>query len=322
MTSLVQAPRSTRRIADVNWQQKSLRQCLKALGLSDHEMRYSGCPLMISWAGNLPELIELVKRTWKQQVVKVHEATGNDPHQWKMLNIVYSATLKKISKYQRKTDKRVKTITFTCHVCNKSVTKKYVSRFQNKSFLCDNIDCIREYRRRKQRRLRQRDRVIKRMVCANDQCDKEFNMSDGRGRKRFCSDLCRMDQWRRDNEEKLKAQSKASHERRMAWKDWYAGLTEEQKEVIRVRTIETRRKRFENESPEKQAERRAKLNARMKAYRLKRKAEGRPITSKYIRREDWLAKKKEELKDKPWIYETLLQKYQRPDGTISSVAIK
>jgi hypothetical protein len=131
-----------------------------------------------------------------------------------------------------------------------------------------------------------------------------------------------MNHWHEKNIDKIKECQKIQQAKRPKWKDRWVTLTSEQQEEYRKNHFLRQQQRFENESPEKRAERLARNSEKMKEYRKRRAAMGNPIKTPYVDRETWLAKKKEQLKDKPWLYETILQKYLKPDGTISSVALK
>src|SRR5690606_27342864 len=74
-----------------------LKQCLLALGFSLEEMRYrKGCRSIIeNWVNEEKELLELVKKRWKELAVQYHEARGGDPEKWKNVNAIYSCALKK-----------------------------------------------------------------------------------------------------------------------------------------------------------------------------------------------------------------------------------
>lgn len=305
-------------IPSLDWHKQSLRRCLHALGISDGEMRYSKAPITRIWAGHIRELIDLVKRAWKREVIKVHEATGNDPEQWKMLNVVYSAAMRKLAPYLH----RGRSITFECHICERSITKKYVSRYQNKSFLCSDIKCIREYRKRKARKLRARYRITKELFCENPKCHTRFHLTNGKGRRRYCSDECRMNHWKEKNNEKIKKQAKARHTKKMPWKEWWKTLTSEQQQDYRRQHAERKQRRIENETPEERATRLDRNNQKMKQYKQRRAERGNPIPYKYIPRKEWLEKKKEQHKDKPWLYETILRQFILSDGRISAVKLK
>jgi hypothetical protein len=308
-------------IPPLDWRKQSLRGCLKALGISDEEMRFNNVPIVVSWAGHIDELVDLVKKAWKREVVKVHEATGNDPHLWKMLNVIYSVAMRKLAPSIRKFKNR-KTITFECHICGRSITKLYVSRYQNKSFLCSDIKCIREYRKRKARKLRMRYRITKEMFCEDPSCHARFHLTNGKGRRRYCSDECRINHWNEKNKEKIKTQIKARHTKRMPWKEWWKTLTPEQQQDYRQKHAERTRRRIDNETPEERAARLEKTNQKMKQYRQRRAEKGNPIPYKYIPKKEWLELKKEKLKDKPWLYETILRQFILPDGRISAIKLK
>ena len=89
------------KISTSDWNRQSLRKCLLALGFTDAEMRFrKGARFILeSWTGEEKDLLKLVKDKWKEKAVYFHEANHNDPEQWKNVNSLYSAILKKIHKY-------------------------------------------------------------------------------------------------------------------------------------------------------------------------------------------------------------------------------
>ena len=326
-SSIISVPRRKRIIPSQDWNNLTLRKCLSALGISKEEMRYTkGATNIVKfWKEDIEDLVTLAKVAWKKQVVLVHEANegGGDPEQWKLLNTLYATILKKLAPYIREKRKRKnKILEFDCMICGITFKKKIVSWVQYKSALCDNHECKKEYYRRRSRKQREKTRRVREIFCENLKCRKRMVISNWKGRRRYCSKECRMNHWKEKNISKIKERQKIQQAKRPKWKDKWVTLTPEQQEEYRKNHSLRQQQRYENESPGKRAERLARNNKRMKEYRKRRAALGNPIKNPYIKREEWLAKKKEQYKDKPWIYETILQKYKRPDGTISSVALK
>ena len=324
--SLVFVPQKKRLIPRRDWSKQSLRKCLLALGISEEEMRYRKGARSVRefWAGEVEALMDLAKVAWKKRVVLVHEANdGGDPEQWKILNTIYSTVLKKLAPFIRRSrNNQKKVFDFECMICGNTFKKKIVSWVQYKSSLCDNHECKKEYYRRRSRKQRAKERVGREIHCPNPKCGKRLVITNWKGRRKYCSEDCRITHWNEKNAEKIENQRKIRQEKRPKWREWWVTLTPEQQEEYRIKHSERTQKRHENETPEQRTARLAHNAAKRKEYLKRRAARGNPIKNYYVKREVWLAKKKEQLKDKPWIYETILQKYLRPDGTISSVALK
>lgn len=280
-----------------DWNSRSLRKCLIALGLTDLEMRYQkgARRILDSWTGEVESLLELVKKKWKQQVIKYHEATGGDIEKWKIVNTIYSAAIKKISPYLSKVRaKKNKTITFTCSICGEEKTKKLVSHFQYKSSICNNPECQKTYRRNKSRRQRALAKTNYRRICKNERCGKEFFTTNFN--KIYCCHKCFIATYTR------------KHRQKKDWNAFWNKLTEEQRTNYHRKRAERKQKRIENETPEQRSVRLEKIRIKMQVYREKRKLQGNPIKSKYVSLKDWLEKKQKECSNKPWIFETILLK--------------
>ena len=326
-SSIVLIPQKQRTLSRLDWSNQSLRKCLHALGFSDEEIKYKPGSISVlkSWEGEEKVLLELVKKRWKSEVVKCHEASDtSDPVKWKALNTIYSVILKKITPSIRINPGKpiARFIEFECMVCKGTFKKKIVSWVQYKSSLCNSPECQKEYNRRRTRKQRERYRINKEIFCEHPECGKRVIITNWQGRRRYCSNDCRVSHWHLKNKTKVEEQRKIRQEKRPRWKEWWDTRTPEQQKEYRINHLKLRQNRIENETPEKRRERLDRTNQKRKEYLNRRIAMGNPVKYVYVKREVWLAKKKEQLKDKPWIYETILQKYLKPDGTISHAALK
>jgi hypothetical protein len=249
-----------------NWSRKTLKQCLIALGFTLEEIRFrKGARFILqNWTGEERDLFQKVKKKWKALSVRHHEANGGDPEQWKNINSIFSSIEKKMHRYivEKKPDEYV---FFNCMICKKNFKKKLVSWMQLKSSLCDNIECIRTYRRNKARRRRLKHRTTREQFCENDKCHRRMHTQNPI--KRFCSRACCLKVWKANNKDRVLAQSRIQHSKR-PWKVWYAGLSPEQKTEYNKKTVEKRHNRLANETPEKKAAR----QARVAAYNKDRRA--------------------------------------------------
>ena len=298
-----------KRLLTTSWHNFGLRQCLLALGFTDQEMRYErGVRFILDqWINEVPDLIVLIKKKWKAQVIHYHEANGGDHEQWTRWNSIYSAALKKVS---RALHKDRNTIQLNCEICNRMFHKK-ITNSKRKTRVCSSSECRRLYKQKRSRERKQSKQIQFDRICANPGCGKRILTH--RRDHFFHSTVC----WRKVYNAIYHLQNK---HKRISWKALWTRLTPEEKEAALKQARERARARIEAESLEQRTVRLAKHNARMKAYRKKRAAEGRPLPNGNVPIEVWLAKKKEKLKDKPWIYETILQKYSFPDGSVSWAA--
>lgn len=306
MESLIVAPIKVINPTNIDWYSQSLRSCLHFLGISDDEMRFrKGARRIIeSWKDQENDLLELIKRKWKKQVVLYHEAAQNgDVEKWKEINTVYSAAVRKISSYLPKVKNRnCKIEYFTCKFCGKTFSKKIISHFQYKSFLCGDIKCTREYRKQKSYNYRKKLKTTFERTCT---CGRRFFTTVSK--KKYCCRECWNNDYLLRNESKLKEQQKIRQQRRTSWKEMFSRLTEEQKQEYRKKHRLQKQKRIESETPEQRKIRLQEKAKEMREYRKKRILEGRPIKTNYIPRKEWLEKKRLQYIDKPWIYETILQ---------------
>lgn len=318
-TALVIGSVTKSHIDKKDWSKQSLRTCLHVLGVTDQEMRFKRGVrgIMECWKKDAQVLLDLVKKKWKAQVVVHHEANGGDPEEWKNLNCLYSVIAKRIAPYIPKiAARKIKFITFDCVICLGTFTKKYVSRFQDKSCLCGKRECYLKNRSIRGKMLRMRYQGTEEVICENPECRKRFfPIGKARGKTRFCSPKCRRKVWAKKNADLLRKWDK-SYKTKRPWKVRFSEKTEEQKEEYRMRRADKTHALIDRETPEHKKARLAKIKVRMQKYRDKRKAEGNPV--KRTNRLEWLEKKKIELIDKPWIYETYVQIYK--DEICDSVA--
>jgi len=266
-----------------DWHKTPLRQCLHALGFTDAEIRHrKGLGFfMDGWTNEATTLLEMAKRRWKELVVPLHEANGGDPEQWKNLNSLYSAVVKKIAPHLKREQSNSRTmVSFTCIICKGKFRKKLVSWMQLKSCLCKDETCQREYRRIKS--AKNRPRFHREAFCENPDCRKRLIIPNTKGMhlKRFCSPECRMLIWDANNIDRKRELQKIAHAKRPKWKERYATLTDEQKEAYRVAHLDRIHKRRANETPEQKAARNVKRTAYARLYRERRRAAGNPITKR------------------------------------------
>lgn len=300
---LVPVDAPARHFSEVNWSKKSLRYCLTSMGLTHEEMRYrAGARYLIeSWTGEIETLIDLVKKKWKAQVIPLHEANGGDHEQWKNLNSLYSSILRKLGPYVRKNPGAY--IDFECQFCKRKVRKMRMSWMQEKSILCDSHECLKAWYRLRAQRYRARFKTNWERFCEYKECGKRFITTNSN--KKFCSKTCFRQNYRSLHPEH--GQSRQPHR----WQKWFATLTEEQKEAYRKRHVELKHEREVNRTPEQMAALRAKRAAYAKIYRDRRKAEGNPVPrSPQMTDQEWMEKKRQELIDKPWLFETIVLKHK------------
>jgi hypothetical protein len=261
--------------------------------------------ILDGWTGEEKDLLEKVKKKWKGQAVIHHEASGGDPEQWKNVNSLYSAILKKIVRKIR-AENQDDYIIYDCIICGVEVKKKIINEFRDfqlQSKLCKNSDCHRKHHNNKSRKRLSLMRLTRERYCLLAECQKRFFTTDRK--RKFCSEEHRIldTNKRRKNYKKIKG---------LSWKEKWAKLSPEEQERRKIRHCERQKQRQENETPE-QREIRLKKAAEAQRNRTRRltpeqKAAEYANRKKYnLTKEQQIEKKREQWKDKPWMFETWLQ---------------
>jgi len=286
-------------IADNNWAKQSLRQCLLALGLTDQQIRYrKGIRYILqSWTGEEKTLISLVKKQWKSLVVQHHEATGDDPEQWKRANALYSAILKKVV-FTVKNRPFIETKEYNCIICKRPVVKIIKAWTQRNSLICSQPECQKEYQNFRVRRLRNRYRPTYDRYC--EICGNRFFTHDSR--KKYCKDECR--DVRNNNVRRASPHPTSTYAERMA------RLTTEEKQALHRRHYARFKRKQEHWSEEKWAEYRKKQAAIQAARRQRLTPEQRKAERLKYRQKteaELIESQRQKWKDKPWLFETWLQ---------------
>ena len=289
-----------------NWNKQSLRKCLNGIGLSDDEIRLrkGGRFILNGWTGEERDLLDLVKKKWKEQVRIHHEANKGDPEKWKNVNTLYSAILKKIIGNIKKIQD-IPYVEYDCIICKKPVIKKVISSFQWKSKVCGNKNCKRLFRNHHAHKRRKRFIIPMERFCAWDECKERFFTTDGK--QKFCKLECRLKainvRWRGRKKEK-------------PYKEKLSQMTPEKlaafKEKERERAVRKREKI--EASPEKLFEHREKKRIYTKKWYSKLPPERKAQINKGRKKrfgEEVIAEKKEQWRDKPWMFETWLMEYKK-----------
>jgi hypothetical protein len=284
-----------------NWSKKSLRVCLKSLGISEKEMRFrKGARFILQdWTGEEQGLIDLARRHWKTSVIRFHEnGSSPDPVQWMNVNSIFSSIVEKIEGVIRRRP-RAKVVEYTCFICKKPVRKKVVSEFQWNSKLCGDPNCKRLYHNYRINKLRRKLRQSYRRICIGPGCNESFLTYNSN--QKYHSNRCRMNR-------NAKYQKSRPKKKKMSWKIWWESQTPEQQDTYLKRHHDGFYHRREHETPEQSKARKAKAAAYARTRHSKMSLEQRraerytsPPSSEMI------AKKKAGWKDKPWMFETWLQ---------------
>jgi hypothetical protein len=279
---------------------KTLRQSLLFLGITDGEMRYrkGARTIMESWTGEAETLLDLVKKRWKEKVKIHHEATGNNPDAWREYNVAYSTAIKKIAPFLKRILDR-KLIIFECIICKREFAKKCFNPFQFNSKLCRRVECKREYYRLRALRERAKKKRNFRKICENPECQESFITRFSV--QKYCSKKCFKKHYRMLHPEQLSESSK--EKRRVGDRARYASLSEEERAEFVERKLQKRREREEKLSEDKKM----LLKNKKREYMLKYIQ--RSPKKKQLQGKAWLEAKRIKYIDKPWIYETILQKY-------------
>jgi hypothetical protein len=295
-----------------DWKNVSLKRSLRALGFSDEETRFrpSVKSILDCWIGEEKTLLELVKAKWKKLVVIFHEASETaDVEQWKNVNSLYSAIVKKIALGIRKR-KTPETVEYNCFICHKPVTKIVKSWTQRNSKVCRNPECKKKYHNYRVRRYRQLCTPNLTRTCAGPECSNRFITKNSR--RKYCCKRCAAN--RNKLVESIAITTGKRIKKKVKWADKVAKMTPEQIQADKLRRAELKAIRISKMTSEELAALRKRRAAYAQQWRRKMTPEERSAYTKryYKSRVQQIAEKREQWKNKPWMFETWMQQRGYP----------